>query len=98
MSDEGKLDHQQAITRAFESSTDAIKIRDATSNIYTTIIDEPDSSTTYVGKAIIGTSTSAPSWQIQRLAVSGTVTTVLWADGNSDFDNIWTMRASLTYS
>ena len=63
-----------------------------------TIIDEPNATTTYVGVAAIGSATSASSWQIKRLSVSGTVTTVSWADGNSAFDNVWDDRASLSYS
>lgn len=61
-------------------------------------VDEPNSSTTYVGWAAPGTATSAASWRIQKIAVSGTVTTITWADGDQSFDNIWDNRASLTYS
>ncbi len=64
---------------------------------YATQVDQPDSSTTYVGKAVIGSSSASAVWQIQKLAVSGTVTTATWADSDSNFDNVWTNRASLTY-
>jgi hypothetical protein len=93
--DEGKLDHQQAITRGFESATDSFKTKSPNQAV---LIDEVDSSTTYVGKAAIGSAASSPSWQIIKLAVSGTVTTLSWADGDENFDNIWSLRASLSYS
>lgn len=66
--------------------------------VLATKVDEISSTVTYVGKADPGTSGSAASWQIQRITVSGTITTIEFADGNSDFDNIWNNRASLTYS
>jgi hypothetical protein len=53
----------------------------------------------YLGKALVGSATSAAIWQIQKLVfgADGDVT-ITWADGNSAFDNIWDDRASLTYS
>lgn len=60
-------------------------------------LDEASATITYVGTAAPGTLTSAASWAIKRLdSTSGLV--VLWADGNSNFDNIWDDRASLSYS
>ena len=61
-------------------------------------IDEADSSTTYIGESAFGSSEAAAVWRIYRLTVSGTVTTLSWADGNDEFDNIWNNRASLSYS
>ncbi len=61
-------------------------------------IDEASSTVTYVGYAILGTATSAASWQIKKISISGTVTRILWADGNSFYDNIWDDRATLSYS
>jgi hypothetical protein len=71
---------------------------ETTSAIYATIIDEPSSSTTYVGVAETGSDESLAVWQIKKISVSGAVTKITWADGNSDFDNVWADRASLTYS
>jgi len=71
----------------------------ATASIpFATIIDEPSSSVTYVGVALVGTDTAAAEWQIKRITVSGTVTTIEWADANAAFDNVWDDRASLSYS
>lgn len=68
------------------------------SAIYATIVDEPSSTVTYVGNAETGSSESDLVWQIKKITVTGTVTKIEWADGNSNFDNSWTNRASLTYS
>lgn len=60
------------------------------------VVDSAVSTTFYLGKAAPGTLTSAANWQIMKISTaSGTITT--WADGNSDFDNIWDNRQSLTY-
>lgn len=65
---------------------------------YISEIDEPSATTTYIGKAKAGTMTSDASWQIQRIYVLGSVTSIRYADGNLKFDNIWDNRASLSYS
>lgn len=69
--------------------------------MYTTQIDDVSTSgVTYLGRATIGSSTSSAIWQIQKIDESGTpITTVItWADGNSNFDNVWSNRTSLTYT
>jgi len=55
--------------------------------------------TIYRGNAVPGTSTAAASWRCEEItiAVDGDVT-ILWADGNDNYDNIWNNRASLSYS
>jgi len=68
---------------------------------FTTRLDTISStSVTYVGKAGIGVSTSDPVWQIQKLDESGSPETLVitWADGNTNFDNVWDDRVTLTYS
>ena len=59
-----------------------------------------DSTTTsnviYFGEALPGAASSAASWRIQRINTSTEIDE--WADGDSDFDNIWDNRASLSYS
>ena len=53
----------------------------------------------YIGIASPGTATSAASWKIKKLIYTGTnVTSVIWADGDLNFDNIWNNYASLSYS
>lgn len=61
-------------------------------------VDEASATVTYVGAAAAGASESDAVWQISRLTTSGSVLTVQWADGNTNFDNNWANRASLTYS
>lgn len=61
-------------------------------------IDQNANGYTYFGKAAPGSLTSAAVWQIQRMGVSGTVTTYEWADGDREFNNVWDNRTSLTYN
>ena len=65
-----------------------------------TLVDEVDADTTYVGKTKQGSTgdTSSAIWQIRKISVSGTVTTIAYADGNDSYDNIWANRTSLSYS
>jgi hypothetical protein len=53
----------------------------------------------YIGKAAFGSAKSAAVWQIQRLVYTGdNLTDILWADGDTEFDNVWDNRAGLSYS
>jgi YD repeat-containing protein len=54
----------------------------------------------FIGRADIASVTSAAVWQIQKLSydVSGNPLSIIWADGNEEFDNIWDNRNSLSYS
>jgi hypothetical protein len=67
-------------------------------SVLATLIDEASATVTYIGKAAIATATSASSWQISKLTVSGSITSITWADGNATYDNVWDNRASLTYT
>lgn len=53
----------------------------------------------YKGEAEAGTLFSQPLWRIRKIVISddGDVSET-WADGNSNFDNIWDNRVSLIYS
>lgn len=66
----------------------------------TTLIDAADANTTYIGKTKEGSSadTSQAIWMIKKISVSGTVTTINFADGDVKYDNIWDNRAALSYS
>jgi len=70
----------------------------AKSDSFSTLIDEPSADITYVGKARLGAAPSDASWQIFRISVTGTVTSIQYADANLKFDNVWNSRASLVYS
>jgi hypothetical protein len=51
---------------------------------------------TYFGFANPGSAEGDAVWKIKRLTNASD--TIVFADGDSDFDNSWTARASLTYS
>lgn len=53
--------------------------------------------TTYIGSAPPGTATSSASWQIFKIDTSSG-TSITWADGDSNYNNVWDNRASLSYS
>jgi hypothetical protein len=62
-----------------------------------TMIDEASDTITYIGEALPGTSQSAAAWRIKRID-SSSGTSILYADGDAQFDNIWANRAALSYS
>jgi hypothetical protein len=64
-----------------------------------TRVDVVSSTTTYVGKAAVGSATSASVWKIQRLTsnAEGDLT-VEYATGAATYLNVWDNRASLSYS
>ena len=55
------------------------------------------SATTYIGDAQPGALSADPVWRIKRVVETGSDAEIKWADGNSDFDNIWTNRLALSY-
>lgn len=61
-------------------------------------IDEASSTVSYVGYAEPGTATSSAQWQIRRVTISGTQTITEFADGDTQFNNVWDNRAALSYS
>ena len=70
----------------------------AGSIVYAVEYDEPTVSLAYAGEALPGASPSASAWRIKRIDTSITEATLTWADGNTNFDNAWTDRASYIYS
>jgi len=55
--------------------------------------------TIYRGNALPGTAEGSAAWRCEEITIAadGDVS-ILFADGNDSYDNIWTNRASLTYS
>lgn len=54
----------------------------------------------YIGEASTASLESSAVWRISRTYISpidGDIT-ILWADGNSNFDNIWSNHLTLSYS
>lgn len=61
-------------------------------------VDETAAPITYIGKAAPGSDPANPVWSIQRIDESTPgETIILFADGNSDEDNVWDDRVSLVY-
>lgn len=58
--------------------------------------DTSGGSVIYVGQATPGASNADASWQIIKFDTSAG--SGKYADGNTNFDNVWDNRASLTYS
>ena len=59
----------------------------------------------YIGKAVVGTLTSEPRWQVsfQVYDANDAITSRTWAQNNegnasSDYEFVWDDRLSLTYS
>lgn len=67
---------------------------------YAKRIDFEDNETViYKGEADPGTLDSAGTWRIRRLTLNAeSDVTEEWADGNADFDNVWSDHLTLTYS
>lgn len=64
--------------------------------VYTTRVDKTtEAGVVYIGKATIASSQASPAWQISK--VDTDAVSIMWADGNANFDNVWNDRTSLTY-
>ncbi len=64
---------------------------------YTVLLDEVSATLSYIGEAAPKSSTSGAVWRIRRLDTTSGVE-MLYADGDTRFDNVWDDRASLTYT
>lgn len=53
---------------------------------------------TFIGASQPATATSAAKWKILVIDNTTSVTRIRFADGNSNFDNVWDDRTSLSYS
>ena len=58
----------------------------------------PTHQVTYIGKAKIGSSGSDAVWEIRKIELTGTVTTILYAEGSKRFNKVWDDRESYSYS
>lgn len=54
----------------------------------------------YIGLAAPGASTADPVWQIRHLTFDGSnnPTSILFANGSLNFDQVWDLRATFGYS
>ena len=65
---------------------------------YIVKVEEASATITYVGYAAPGTATSGALWRIMRIDTSALAADVLYAGGDTNFDNVWDDRAGLSYS
>jgi hypothetical protein len=91
-SDEGIL----ATESKQDSIIDILKEIEDTTSFYTVRIVE-SGGYTYIGKAVAGSLQSATKWQVSRIDESSGMI-MLFADGDTNFDNVWNNYATLTYS
>lgn len=71
------------------------------STIYPPIIDTTTTANTiYFGFVAVGSSadTSSAIWRIMRMVDSSGILTFSFADGDTNFNNVWNNRTSLSYS
>jgi len=68
--------------------------------VYTRRI-ETNNDFTYIGEAEVGSEENEPVWRISRLYNSPvdafTDLAISWAEGNSNFDKIWSNRETINY-
>lgn len=61
-----------------------------------TIVDSVSAAVTYVGTALPGVATSASEWQIKKITVAGTITSIEYP-GGVEYIYVWDDRATYTY-
>lgn len=61
-------------------------------------LDQATAAILYIGESSFGASETTPTWRIRKFETIGNVSTMLYADGNDNYDNIWNNRAGLSYS
>lgn len=63
-----------------------------------TLLVQADSSTLYVGKAVVGTPITSPGWQIAKIVtdINGNLTKT-YADGTASFSKVWVDRETYSY-
>ncbi len=61
-------------------------------------LDDDGAGTAYLGRALPGSSSADPVWELRKLLTSGYNVAILWADGSGLFDKVWDDRAGYSYS
>lgn len=101
---ESKQDDQIVIADAIKTQTDKLTFTNGNLNVNSANLSESllqvDSvgNTTYLGYADAGSLTSASVWGIKKIVEVSNDVSITWADGNTNFDNIWDNRLTLTYA
>jgi hypothetical protein len=65
---------------------------------YTMRFDDDASGVAYLGEAATGAATASAVWRIKKITTTGIDIVILWADGNTNFDNVWDNHLTLSYS
>jgi hypothetical protein len=88
------------VTTNISNLTDRVEELEMATALATKYDQDADPPTvSYLGQALPGTLGATAAWRIQKLVFGGDGDVVVtWADGNSNFDNVWDNRASLTYT
>lgn len=94
------IDGFKTLINSYDKDATALRVLDASGANSNDIVlqDEVSDSEAYYGFAAPGSSTASASWKIIKKSVSGTVTSYMYANGSDSYTNIWTVRASLSYS
>jgi hypothetical protein len=66
--------------------------------LYTKRLDTISDSLMYKGEAAAGSLESAAVWRISRISIINDDINEVWADGNTNFDNVWVDRLSISYT
>ena len=84
------------MSNATNMTPTAVEIQDNFTNIYSYTAEQ----LIYIGRAKIGSATSAAVWQIKKVTYdsAGDVTNIQNAGGDQLFDNIWDNRTGDSYS
>lgn len=93
--------HSRIPTRNTNSQPEPVRIIGQVIPANVTEIDyDVNSNPLYLGKAVPGTATSSPLWQIRKFTydINSNLTVIQFANGTNDFTQIWDNRASLPYS
>lgn len=97
-------------TIVVERGTDSVVVTGLVGPVPSTIIAEEDmayskridfisESELYRGEAAPGTLETSAAWRIRKIVIANDDDiTETWADGNANFDNVWSDHLTLTYT
>lgn len=85
--------------RSFRDAGDGTLVPEISEDTLLSIeIDSGDNLVSYMGLAAPGTPTSAAAWQVLKIDENGGGLQITYADGDTEFDNVFDNRESLSYS
>jgi hypothetical protein len=66
--------------------------------VLSTLIDQVDPNTMYIGESTPSTEVCDIGWRIKKVTQAGDDISIVWANGNTAFDKVWDSRITYTYS